>query len=260
MAKLGKVINVQDRARNRKHRCHVKSLAAIILCVQIVSYGCAPEPSGKLGWASSPEQPEPSHFDYLPERGDRIIPLVVQRLRQSTDQGSLDALGCMARNPIDKVTLGTSESPELRDLLAQVLVEFKTKRQMCLPLSGGWQAIALCRAHDCSGGWSIGPQTAGVSLMAASVYYASCYMSVGFVCPVVKNFDIEFVIDVVLPDGHKSALAGVGHSSEWSVTAWNYKAVRDESFAEVVSEALMSLAIQYSGMAAERLLELSEGD
>ena len=79
-------------------------------------------------------------------------------------------------------------------------------------------------------------------------------------CPVVKNFDIEFVIDVVLPDGHKNALAGVGHSSEWSVTAWNYKAVRDESFAEVVTEALMSLAIQYSGIAAEKSLQLSESD
>ena len=178
MAKLGDVINSQDCVRDRKHKCHVKSLAAIILCVQIVAYGCAPEPPRKLGWVSSPEQPGPSHFDYLPERGDRIIPLIVQRLRQSADLVSLDALGCMARCPIDKVTLGTSENLELRALLAQVMAEFKTEQQMCLPLSGEWQAIALCRAHDCSGWWSVGPQTAGVTVMAASlVLYKLLYVS-----------------------------------------------------------------------------------
>jgi len=125
MAKLSYVINAKDQVRTWKYWCYGKSLSVIVLCFQIATYGCASvshnEPdltlSKELGWNLSPQKPEPSQFDYLAERGDRIIPLVVERLRQSTNQRTSDSLGCLERTPIDKVIIGGSESVEFRDFL-----------------------------------------------------------------------------------------------------------------------------------------------
>jgi hypothetical protein len=39
------------------------------------------------------------------------------------------------------------------------------------------------------------------------------------------------------------------------MTAWRYKAIRDEAFAEAVSEALMAMANQYSEVEAKMSLE-----
>ena len=242
MARFNDSILAQDRARLRKNRTHLKILAAIILCFQIVSYGCLPMPGEPL---------EASQFDYLPERDD-IIPLVVQRLRQLTDQKRLNALECMANRSIDKVTFSGEENLEFRDLLIQVLAEFKVERQMCLPLSGEWHVNAR-QVAPLSGTWLEGSGNAGAQ---AIVYWAVfCYASAGVACPVIKKVHLEFSTHMVFPDGRIRVLYGSGDSGEWSMTAWRYKAIRDEAFAEAASEALLVLVDQYSAVYAEMSLE-----
>ncbi len=246
MARFNNSILAQDRARLRKNRSHLKILAAIILCFQIVSYGCLPKPP-------MPGEPlEASQFDYLPERRDHITALIVQRLRQLSDQEGLNALECMANSPIDKVILDATENLEFRNLLIQVLAEFKTAQQMCLTLIGIWEVIAV-RVPPLSGTWAEGTGGAGAQ---AIVYWAVfCSISAGVACPVIKKFHIILTTDVVLPHGQTRKLHGSGDSGEWSMTAWRYKAIRDEAFAEAVSEALMAMANQYSEVEAKMSLE-----
>ncbi len=260
MARFNDTILAQDRARLRKNSSHLKILAAIIFCFQVISYGCASmaQPPNPL-LVHSPGHLDPSQFDYLSERRDRIIPLVIQHLRESSDKRSLDALGCMASSPIDKVVLGGSESLEFREFLTQVLAEFKPELPMCLPLSGEWQVIAQNIEHiESSGSFWDALQRSGGKGTAPILWPSFCGGSLGTVCPVKKNYNIVLITDIVLTEGQTRELVGSGYSSEWTVTAWKYKALRDYVLAEAVSKALMALAIQYSGEVAAWLFENNE--
>lgn len=254
------VIKALDHAWPRQRWCHRTCLAAVILCFQIMCNGCAATSPGnpdrvppiELGWVSAPRQPLPSQFVYLSERGDSIIPLVVQHLRQSASQQNLASLACMANSPVDIVTIGELESFEFQNLLSQVLAEFKTERQMCLPLSGRWQIVGLCPAGQGCFEWTaVGPQGAGIALLGVFTWAGSCSVSVGILCPVIQSYDLGFVTGVVMPDGRIQGLVGAGHSEEWSVTAWKYKDVRDRILVEVLSEALIGMAISYSDAISE---------
>ena len=68
------------------------------------------------------------------------------------------------------------------------------------------------------------------------------------------------ITGVVLAEGQNKKLEGSGYSSEWIVTAWKYKALRDDELVEAVSEALIALAIQYSDEVAGWLFESNEKD
>lgn len=221
-----------------KNRLHGQNLAAIILCIPILFYGCA---SKQPKYETAHIQLEPPKFDYLPERF-WIVPLVVNYLRQSADQQMLGALGCMANSPIDTVITGGGKSSEFRNLLNQVLAEFKTERHSCLPVSGAWQIITLENVnveHYGSGG--------GGEIVA--VWAASCLVTYGIVCPVGKMYHFKLVTCVFLPDGQPRLLEGEGHADDWSVTAWKYKKTRDEVMAQALGNALKEMAIQYSEIA-----------
>jgi len=238
--RLGSVRQYWDKTMHRtwENRLHGQSLAAIILCIPILFNGCASKPPK---YESAYIQLKPSKFDYLTERF-WIVPLVVHYLRQSDDQQRLSALECMAASPIDTVITGGGESPEFRNLLNQVLAEFKTERQGCLPVSGAWQIITLENVnaeHYGSGG--------GGEIAAA--WAASCLMTYGIVCPVGKMYHFKLVTCVFLPDGQPKLLEGEGHADDWSVTAWKYQKTRDEVMALSVGNALKEMAIQYSEIA-----------
>jgi len=114
---------------------------------------------------------------------------------------------------------------------------------MCLPLSGTWKVFELSPSYGMDG---FGPQGSGFGLMVGTLWYASCVISAGFACPVQKTFHIGLVTGIVFPNDHVKEFGGSSHLEDWTITAWNYKDLRDDVFAEVVSKALSRLAINYN--------------
>lgn len=233
MAKLSYVINEQVQARPRKNRCHGKSLLSILLCFQIVSYGCA--------YSSS--QHRPANLSGLLKRLSSITPLVLQHLHQSADQQTQDALECIASAHIDTVT----GYGDFKALLSQVLDEFKTERKGCLKMSGEWHVSVKDYFDKKYFDYSAG---------SSGIFFYPFLLLDRQISKAYKTYYVRLETGVVLPDEQTVTLYDSGSSKvEGSLAVWEYRESRDEALAQAVSAALLKLAAQYSDVEAKMSLE-----